>query len=208
MLPWLVVAYHGILTGQTSRSWPDAFDAWMLDRYPDVKVLKCEYPAGPFPVWNHFVKNPRLARARANEIEEILRYGPRRIGMVGHSNGTHIEVLTARELARRGIATEVLITTGSVLHPSVRKNGILDLMEAGMLERAYAYCSGGDLPLRIPGFLRWPYGSLGRRGWADVPEWAEDRIVERWFAGGHSAYFAEDRRVRTFERIAGDLFGA
>jgi hypothetical protein len=65
----LVVAIHGILTSQTDPSWPDKLDAWMYRRDPEVKVLKKEYAAGPFPRWNCWVKDPLLARGLANEIE-------------------------------------------------------------------------------------------------------------------------------------------
>ena len=68
----IVAAIHGILTSQTDPSWPDRFDAWMLERDPEVKVLKKEYRAGPFPWWNCWVKDPLLARGLANEVELFL----------------------------------------------------------------------------------------------------------------------------------------
>jgi len=71
-MPTLLAAIHGILTSQTDPSWPDKLDAWMLRRDTSVKVLKKEYAAGPFPLWNCWVKDPRLARGLANEIELFL----------------------------------------------------------------------------------------------------------------------------------------
>ena len=59
----LLAAIHGIMTGQTDPSWPDKLDAWMSRRDWDVKILKKEYRAGPFPRWNCWVKDPIL---RAN----------------------------------------------------------------------------------------------------------------------------------------------
>src|SRR4051812_761006 len=59
----IVAAIHGILTNQTDPSWPDKLDAWMLQRDPEIKVLKKEYSAGPFSLWNCQVKDPRLARS-------------------------------------------------------------------------------------------------------------------------------------------------
>src|SRR6266566_1406378 len=61
----LIAAIHGIMTSQTDASWPDKFDAWMFERDPDVKVLKKEYRAGPFPRWNCWVTDPLLARTVA-----------------------------------------------------------------------------------------------------------------------------------------------
>jgi len=65
----IVVAIHGILTSQTDPSWPDRLDAWMYRRDANVKVLKKEYRAGPFPRWNCWFKDPLLGRGLANEIE-------------------------------------------------------------------------------------------------------------------------------------------
>ena len=48
----LLVAIHGIMTNQTTASWPDKLDAWMFDYAPEIKVIKKEYRAGPFPRWN------------------------------------------------------------------------------------------------------------------------------------------------------------
>ena len=68
----LLVSIHGILTNQTDASWPDKLDAWMYQNAPDIKVLKKEYRAGPFPRWNCYIKDPRLAHSLANEIELFL----------------------------------------------------------------------------------------------------------------------------------------
>src|SRR2546426_9047160 len=71
----LLVAIHGIMTNQTNASWPDKLDAWMFDYAPEIKVIKKEYRAGPFPRWNCRIKDPALARSLANELELFLR-GP------------------------------------------------------------------------------------------------------------------------------------
>ena len=68
----LLVAIHGIMTNQTNASWPDKLDAWMFDRDPEIKVIKKEYRAGPFPRWNCYVKDPHLATSLANELELFL----------------------------------------------------------------------------------------------------------------------------------------
>jgi hypothetical protein len=68
----LLSAIHGILTSQTDPSWPDRLDAWMAARDPQIKVLKKEYAAGPFPVWNCFFKDHQLAQSLANELELFL----------------------------------------------------------------------------------------------------------------------------------------
>ena len=216
--PSLVLAIHGILTGQTDVSWPDRFHAYLGT---DATMLKCEYRAGPFPIWNHFVRNGRLARARANEIAEMFEYrrrvsqahadvgSPRRledfrVGIVAHSNGCDIAIRTVRELAKRGILTDSIVLTGSVTSPDVKRSGLLELMVENVLGRAYAYCNGADFPLRLP--FAWPYSDLGRRGWQDVPAAFTSRFVTRWFPGyGHSGYFSRANRDATFALFREDL---
>ena len=69
----LVISIHGILTRQTVADWPDRFDAWCAHQQVDARVLKKEYIAGPFPLWNVLVKNRLLARGLAAEVELFFR---------------------------------------------------------------------------------------------------------------------------------------
>src|ERR1043165_2801829 len=105
----LIAAIHGIMTNQTDPSWPDKLDAWMFQRDPEVKVLKKEYRAGPFPRWNCWVKDPLLAHSLANELELFLSptihhpsCPPPPVWFVAHSNGAVIALLTAQRLIQRG----------------------------------------------------------------------------------------------------------
>src|SRR5437763_2105735 len=82
----LLFLIPGIDTRQIIPSWPDKFDAWLYERDPQVKVLKKEYRAGPFPWWNCWVKDPLLARGLANEIELFL--GDRRWKMEDREHRT------------------------------------------------------------------------------------------------------------------------
>src|SRR5882672_3018465 len=160
----LLVAIHGIMTNQTNPSWPDHLDAWMFDHDPEIKVLKKEYRAGPFPQWNCKVKDPALARSLANEIELFMQprfhalaaflalvgrpdgsfaYSPD-LWFVAHSNGAVIALMTARILAQRGYKIGGLILTGAACEADLAKNGILELLGRGTLETALAYCSVDD----------------------------------------------------------------
>src|SRR2546422_8015454 len=117
-MPILLAAIHGILTRQTDPSWPDKLDAWMTERDPQVKVLKKEYAAGPFPRWNCWVKDPLLERGLANELQQflsrpsILNYQPS-LWFVAHSNGPVSALLAARRLIARGHKISGLILTGA-----------------------------------------------------------------------------------------------
>ena len=104
----LIAAIHGIMTSQTDPSWPDKFDAWMLQRDPEVKVLKKEYCAGPFPRWNCWIKDPALARGLANEIElffngaETLNLEPRTLNL--EQNKPLTPTLSPSDGARENLA--------------------------------------------------------------------------------------------------------
>ncbi len=230
----LIAAIHGILTGQTEPSWPDRFDAWFFRRAPEIKVLKKEYRAGPFPRWNCLVKDPWLARSLANEIELFLqpRSGSRPgLWMIAHSNGAVIALLTARLLIERGFRIEGIILSGAACESDIESNGILEWQGRGMLGVAIAYSSREDKVLdpmvsdpascrsgflgRIGrwfwGKLLWPYGSLGCTGWTldgkplDTDSPGLSTIRTCWFKGGHGSYFAHDNCERTFEQIFRDV---
>jgi pimeloyl-ACP methyl ester carboxylesterase len=228
----LVVAIHGIMTGQTDPSWPDRLDAWLSDA--NTRVLKKEYAAGPFPRWNCLVKNRRLAAGLANEIRLILesRKAPEAnspaVWFVAHSNGALIALAAARTMIAEGRDVAGCILIGAACDSDVRKTGVLDWILSGRLGMAIAYCSpedralpgkgarGGRLLSMIYSALTWPYGSLGRTGWTldggRTPRYMSgaligERIVTRWFAGGHSGCLAPERIEHTFRQIKGDMQG-
>jgi hypothetical protein len=69
----IIVAIHGIMTGQVGASWPDRFAAWCDAQGVDAMVLKKEYIALPLPIFNTAFKNRLLARSLANEIELLAQ---------------------------------------------------------------------------------------------------------------------------------------
>jgi pimeloyl-ACP methyl ester carboxylesterase len=183
----ILVAVHGIMTGQTEPGWPEKLDAWMFQRAPQVKVLKKKYRAGPFPRWNCCIKDPLLARALANELELLLKAqtsdGNAQLWFVAHSNGAIIALLTAGLLINRGYRIAGLLLTGAACEADIARNNVLEWQCRGMLDAAIAYSSGEDRVLpEMPSLepeesafkrfgswvwrkLIWPYGSLGRVGW-------------------------------------------
>jgi pimeloyl-ACP methyl ester carboxylesterase len=229
----LLVTTHGIMTDQTTASWPDRLDASAFDRDPEIKVLKKEYRAGPFPRWNCMVKDPYLARSLANELELFLQHpAPPDLWFVAHSNGAVIALLTAKILIERGYKIAGLILTGAACEADLAKNCILGWLEDGNLRAAISYSSADDAVLPFshsvfdlrhsaPSFFRKcysalgrPYGSLGRTGWLLNGEpltalstlcLRPSTVLTRWYPGGHSTYFTPQNIEATFEQIYHDI---
>lgn len=166
----IVIAIHGILTGQTEPSWPDKLDAWMFRRNREIKVLKKEYAAGPFPRLNCWLKNPRLAEAVANEVlllaaTQLEQSSPSGAGspgqpfppiwLIAHSNGAHIALLITKKLMARGCWIGGIILTGAACEADVERNGVLTWILDDQLGVALAYCSAEDQVL--------PWGNTPRR---------------------------------------------
>lgn len=214
----IVVAIHGILTSQTDASWPDKFIAWCMAFHPEVHVLKREYLAGPFPLWNVFVKNKLIARGLANEIVEyfkLLGNDEIQLSFVSHSNGCDIALKTIKRLAKLGIETHQVILTGAAIQSDIRKNGVEALIGDEALGYATAYCSKSDWVVS-PKFI-WPYGNLGKKGFTrDGKPYSDPFIKTMWFDGyGHAQYFSSKKidpnvglktwQEKTFEQLAFDL---
>lgn len=170
----IVIAIHGILTGQTEPSWPDKLDAWLFRCDPQIKLLKKEYAAGPFPRMNCWLKNPRLAQAVANEVlllaanqwEQSSTPGAGTPGqpfppiwLIAHSNGAHIALLITKKLIARGCWIGGIILTGAACVADVEHNSVLPWLLATQLGVALAYCSAEDQVL--------PWGNTPTRIGAD-----------------------------------------
>lgn len=222
----LIILIHGIRTKRTSASWPKHF-AGAVAGLPGVSTEAIYYPAGPFPIWNNLVKNPRLAKDLVSRVETRLLYDAgTKVHFVAHSNGGPIAVLAIQRLAALGIRTETAILTGAANDSDVESSGLADLVGSGWLRRAFAYCSPDDAVTRpwlewIPGF----YGALGSLGFrrdgkatglqiqryqsrCQGNEWGtrKHRFITRWFPGfTHGEYFDADERRRSFDCIIEDL---
>ena len=161
----LIVALHGILTGQINPSWPDRFDALLFARAPQFKVIKKEYRAGPFPRGNCLVRSPRLSHGLAEEVALFL---PGRtpadgasspIWFVAHSNGAIIALQTARRLIERGCGIGGIILLGAACPADIERNSVLEWLRQGKLGTAIAFCTRTD---RVLARFGTSAGSTGR----------------------------------------------
>lgn len=207
----LVFAIHGILTRQTSASWPDAFLAWCAHHWPEARVLKREYVAWPLPAINTWILNHLWARECVVEVDNFLRENPgTNISFVAHSNGTDIALKAIQALVRRGIRVRGFVAVGSVLDSDVNENGIAKLHGYGELRSAIAYSSKFDQAIRLGRLTT--YGDLGVNGWtlAGFPfrhasAGTDNLIATRWFQWGHGGYFNDENREAVFAQIKEDL---
>lgn len=198
----LLIAIHGILTRQTDASWPDHLDAWLYARDPGVKVLKKEYSAGPFPRWNCWVKDPRLARGLAAEIGLFLegqsapaagRAGVDRgsssrilpaVWFVAHSNGAVIALEVTKRLVARGGRVGGLILTGAACDGEITRSGVLEWVIRGRLGWAVAYSSREDRV--VAGDAR-----AARSGWGRIRAWAWGKLIWPYGSLGNTGWLRE-----------------
>lgn len=203
----LVVAINGILSPPSGVRWVDYFQAYCDEH--DIPCDTREYMAGPFPVWNTFVRNRRQAAAL---VRELLLYqgvatGLREISFVAHSNGCDIALRAARLLNARGIPMHRVILIAAVTTSDIRDSGVLPAVENGLIGAAYAYCSRADSVLRIPICVKWPYGSLGITGWSmnHAPYKSSAIVTRRFDTLGHGDYFNATNRPDIFDQIRKDM---
>lgn len=204
----IVAAINGILTDQVDTSWPDELDDWFDAQDIKAKVLKKEYGAGPFPLWNVHWVNRGLSKSIANEIRLLCKDRVRDVHFISHSNGTDIALKAVKRLAAFGIKTKTLIVVGSVLKADVRKNGVADLVQAGHLSKAVAYVSENDSALQF-GRFSFGYSDLGRTGWTmgDVPLPPEHSVfaTRRFDSYRHSTYFDPKHLDATCRLFCADM---
>lgn len=171
-----------------------------------------------------------VAAADAPHTAALRRSGStalRPIHFIAHSNGTDVALKTIKLLAARGIPTHTFIAVGSVLNPSIEKNGIAVLFHEGDLKRAVAYCSWNDRAIRItelPILRRiGAYSDLGRTGWThrgdEIPAVRRaadvrtayrtqddgELVVRRFDDFDHGDYFNLINRDQTFGLFRKDL---
>lgn len=218
----ILLALHGILTGRSDVTWPERLQAFAFKRDRDMVVLTDQYDAGPFPRLNWFVGNPRMARAMALRISTWLEDSNHEaVALVGHSNGCDIVRRVAIELAEKGVVVQCLIMVAPPIAPSLKANGLKSCIDAGKIRRVVCYYTPRDTVLApartlnpltwLGGFLRWPYGNMGRVGIPDVPTVEADALApnaavfNRVFPTyWHTTYFNRATSPATFNLILND----
>ena len=177
-------------------------------------MLTDQYFSLPLP-WLNWFGNRRKGKALANQIQLFaanLAAGglgdPPRIDLIGHSNGCCIIVDAVRRLAKRGVRVDTVVLIGAAVNASPERTGLLGLVRSGMLRQAIAWWSPQDGVVGMPAPLRWPYGNLGRTGWAieGMEAWETVAFWNTKFPRhGHNGYWKPENIEESFELLAQEL---
>lgn len=171
----VVGQFHGILTRQSSPTWPVFGTGFFESTHPRVATVNSSYFALPLPRIEA-LRNPRRSRELAREIRAAsTRLGDAPISIVSHSNGAVLALQVARALIERGIAIRSLVLIAPALRTRSASREIADWLARGMLDYALLVRPTRDLLISGIGanwrtkIYAWPWGSLGSDGW-DVAE--------------------------------------
>lgn len=182
----IVGQFHGILTGQSSPTWPTFGTGYLDATHPQVKTINAKYYALPLPRIEA-LRNRRRAKALANEVYDAWTeaqgfedptYQMTPISIVAHSNGGVLALQVARILIGWGIPLRSLILIAPALRTGPASKEIAEWIERGMLESALLVRPTRDILIGGIGtnwktkLFSWPWGSLG------ADDWKEDAKVD------------------------------
>lgn len=172
----VVCQAHGILTEESSPSWPDFGSAWFAAFAPGTLTVNTEYFELPLPRLAA-LRNPGRARRLVRRVKTLATYGvemrPERaeIAFVSHSNGAVLAMQAVRALIAEGIAVKSLILIAPALRTREATREIREWIDRGMLGQAVLVRPLRDKLIGTIGrswrtkLAAWPWGSLGWDGW-------------------------------------------
>lgn len=215
----VVLAIHGILAPATSPTWPERLaNCWAARPGARRFVITSRYYETPTPrlAWlRNRGRTKRLLGILEHLAAQLSRHGsmpPTRLHLVGHSNGGLLALQLALTIAAKRnspwrLGTLALISPALPAGPATRK--VASLIEGRRLGKAVLYRAANDRALGLTdlagGLLAWPWGSLGRHGWALDHAMSPMRGMEtRDFRRGHSGYFARRGREQEWEDLAAE----
>jgi hypothetical protein len=185
----VVGQFHGILTGQSSPTWPTFGTGFFEEMFPEVETVNSKYFALPLPRIEA-LRNTRRSRELAMEMECIhsamrLEHDSPPVSIVSHSNGAVLSLQVARTLIARGVPIRALVMIAPALRTGSASREIAGWLDRGMLDYALLVRPTRDIVIGgIAANWRtklyaWPWGSLGHDGWSvDVEGYGP------WVTGG------------------------
>lgn len=211
----IVVMCHGILARTKYPGWYERLSQHLW-RETDFATIFRTYHAGPFPLWNVFLKNHLLAKQLCDVLEPYAQDGAE-LNFVCHSNGADVAVKAMRRLWRLGHRVNTAIFVAGAISCDIGRSGLYRLWADGAVKRFFSYSATDDVVLRFP--VIWPNGYLGRLGFqfGGFEDWrhlhrAANRetqpgsgFFQRWGTGGHTGWWEPQREAQTFAQIVSDL---
>lgn len=179
-LPLIVAQAHGILTGESSPSWPEFGSAFFAARHPQVQTVNTEYYELPLPRLAA-IRNPKRSRNLVRRMLTAAQYGielrddPAELAFVSHSNGAVLALQACRALIAQGVAVKALVMIAPAVRTTAASREVAGWLDSGMLEEALLVRPTRDIVIGTIGrswrtkITAWPWGSLGSDGW-DVAE--------------------------------------
>lgn len=183
----VIVTVHGI---RTFGQWQTRLAALVAQRDPDVLVT--HYVYGYFSVLAFLIPPLRwLVTWRfRHELRRLARVHPSaRFDIVGHSFGTHLVGWGLRRLPKKELRVHTIILAASVLKPTFPWS---EFIESGQVQRVVNDCGTQDFVLVLNQLVVLFTGMAGRLGFYGM---MSDRLINRYFTGGHSHYFEEQGQI-------------
>ena len=215
---------HGILTGDSSPSWPEFGTAFFAARHPQVQTVNTEYYELPLPRLAA-VRNPKRSRNLVRRMLTAAQYGielrdePAELAFVSHSNGAVLAMQACRALIAQGVAVKALVMIAPAVRTKDATREVCEWMSSGMLGSALLVRPMRDV--LIGGIARnwrtklvaWPWGSLGADGWDEdivsefEPEFRHSPGVMDIRDMGHTDVVAPKNRRWLYETIIAPELG-
>jgi len=221
LTPLVLGQAHGILTGESSPSWPEFGSAFFRAYYPQVITVDTEYFELPLPRLAA-ARNPRRSRNLVRRMKTAalyqveMRETPAELAFVAHSNGAVLTLQACRALIAQGIAVRVLILIAPAVRTKAATREIAYWLASGMLGSAVLVRPTKDRVIGLIGrswrtkIVAWPWGSLGEDGWAldEFPEYTELNIRTIDLPDmGHSDPVSPENRKWLYEAIIAPALG-
>lgn len=168
----VVGQFHGILTGQSSATWPTFGTGYLGEVRPEVRTVNSTYFALPLPrieALRNRGRSEKLAREIFDAWDALPASAP--VSIVSHSNGGVLALQVARILIGWGFALRSLVLIAPALRTGPASEEIGDWLTTGMLGSALLVRPTRDLLIGGIGanwrtkLYAWPWGSLGSDGW-------------------------------------------
>lgn len=184
----LLISVHGI---RTFGQWQNTLTNIINEN--SNSIIHHSYKYNFFDILSFI--NPFIRRKKANELISKIKYSidsniDKKIYLIGHSFGTYI---IAKFIENNAFENHIdlVILSGSVLSSEYDIQNKL----SPKVNKIINDCGTRDIILIINKIFIFGLGDSGRKGFLGVNS---DKIINRYFKGGHSLYFEDNKNNINF----------